>query len=127
MDYTVGLKIPVNTPAESPVEKELWVSSGTVKQVSIYFPWGCAGLVHVAIFHDETQLWPTTLEESYTGNDIYITFPEDYPLTKPKNRFVIRGWSPDTQHDHTPVIRLVVLPERTPAWVRRLFGRFAGR
>jgi len=119
----IELTIPPNTPKEDPQIETIKLPYGWIKEVMIYFPWGCAGMVHVTIWHDEHQVWPSNPDTSYSGNDILIEFPENYRLPEAWNRFSVRGWSPNTKYKHTPIIRLTVLEEEVPPWAKRLFGR----
>ncbi len=123
MDYVIELTISAATSASSPETDSFTAPRGVVKQVSLYFPFGCAGLVRVTINHNERQMWPSNIENSYNGNDLLIQFPEDYRILEPWNRFTVLGWSPGTLYDHTPVVRVTVIEDQAPAWARIIFGR----
>lgn len=126
MHYVVELAIPADT-AEADMEKaEIRLPQGVIKKVGVFFPWGCAGMVKVKIFECEHQVWPTHLERHYSGDNILIEFPEDYELPEVWNLFSVRGWSPDTNHAHTPIVFFSVLEEKVPSWARLIFGRLLG-
>lgn len=127
MDYVLAPTIPANTPETDPLKTEIMVAAGTLSEVAIYFPWGCAGLAHVQIWHNERQIFPTNLGASYHGNDLLIEFNENYPLPDSTNKIMLVEWNEDDTYDHTPIVRLTVLSEKEPSWVDRLFGNFVVR
>lgn len=126
MDYVIVPTIPADTSETAPSIESIYLPRGRVKEVAIFFPWGCAGMVHVVIFHNESQVWPTNPEASYIGNDILHEFPEDYELPEAWNYFSVHGWSPDTQEDHEPIIRLTVLQDRMPLWIGKVLSYLTG-
>jgi len=95
---------------------------GTLKKVSVYFPWGCAGLVGIRIRHYEHQLYPTNLDDWYTGNEIFIEFECEYEIAEGHNEFKVEAYNEDDFYDHTPlvgfnVLRLAVGLPPTELWI----------
>lgn len=117
MRYQVSLAIPANTPKSNPVVEELALPFGELTECYVMFPWGCAGLAHVRILHNERQIYPTTTNEWFEGNDIEIVFDCRYELGEAWNRFKVEGYNEDDFYPHTPIIQFSVLPV-SGLWVR---------
>lgn len=84
---------------------------GVIKRVAILFPEGCAGLVHVQIYHNEQQVWPTTPGASFLGNGTYHSFEESYDLPEAWNAVRVVGWNDDDTFSHTVNIWLGEFPQ----------------
>ena len=122
MQFAYPITILPNTTAAAPKREITKVCYGVLKQVSVYFPWGCAGLVGIRILHYEHQLYPTNPDEWFTGNEIEIKFSCEYLILQGWNDFKIEGYNEDDFYEHTPVVTFNVLPIGTsflggPAWV----------
>lgn len=126
MNYVVDMTIPLDTAKADMERQEIRLPKGVVKKVSIYFPWGCAGMVSIVVFEYEHQVWPTQHEKYYRGNEVLIEFPEDHDLPDEWNLFSVRGWSPGTEYEHTPIVSITVLEDKEPSWLRSVLGRLLG-
>lgn len=112
MRYQVSLLIPASTSIATPASESLLLPHGVLDELEIYFPWGCAGLAHVRVVHNESQLYPTSPGEWFEGNDILIEFPCEYELLEAWNSFRVEGYNEDDFYPHTPIVGLTVLPAR---------------
>lgn len=110
MQYTFPIEIAANTTKAAPVRVATPLNKGKLVKVSVYFPWGCAGLAHVRILHWEHQLYPTNLDEWLAGNEILIEFECAYNIEQGHTEFKVEGWNEDDFYPHTPVISFVVIP-----------------
>ena len=110
MIYELRVSIPANTAKSAAVDTDLFIHAGTVTQVSIEFPKGCAGLVHAQIFHWERQLWPTNTDSDFASDAAQIVFTEDYKVIDPPFMFTVREWNLDELYAHAPVVRLQITP-----------------
>lgn len=110
MFYEKDLPLPANTPRSAPVDVDLSVHPGTVERIAVQFPKGCAGIVHVQIFHWERQVWPNNPSGSFRGNDTVIEFTEDYRLSDFPFVLTLRGWNDDDTYLHTPIVRVQIRP-----------------
>ena len=110
MQFAYPITILPNITAAAPKREITKVCYGVLKQVSAYFPWGCAGLVGIRIIHYEHQLYPTNPDEWFTGNEIEIKFSCEYLILQGWNDFKIEGYNEDDFYTHTPIITLNVLP-----------------
>lgn len=119
MDYAVSLTIPANTLEADAVESVLELCYGTVERVTVLFPPGPSGLVHVRIFRHTRQIWPSTPGESYVGNKTMYTFAENWPIHELPHEVVVQGWNLDDTYEHTVYVHLVIPPleVQTPVFV----------
>ncbi len=113
MIYEKRLTIPKLTLEAAPASETLEIHPGIIKQVSIYFPPGCAALAHVQMFYWERQFWPTNPNSDFTGDGILLSFPEDLKIVDPPYDIVIKGWNDDDTYPHTPIVRFQVQSEKT--------------
>lgn len=110
MFYEKRVVVPPLTTASEPVSQELLVHPGTVEQVEISFPAGCAALVGLKVFYWEHQIWPTNLEEDFRGDGELIRFAEDFELPGPPFRFRLVATNEDDTYQHQLLVRLKVAP-----------------
>lgn len=110
MIYEQSLTIPKLTPRSAPVSIDIPVDPGTVKQVEVFFPPGCAGLAHVVLWYWQRQVWPGNPDGYFTGDGLSLVFPEDIQVGGDPHIFTVRGWNDDDTFDHTPIVRLTVVP-----------------
>jgi len=111
MIYRWGITVPANTPEASPVWKDLLMRKGVINKLDIHFPAGCVGLVHVAIFYGDTQLWPEQKGEYFATDDETISFTEYFELIHDWLEIRAMLWNEDDTYDHTISIRISVLPK----------------
>jgi hypothetical protein len=109
MQFTYPIEVSPNTTKAAPERLEIKLCIGIIQKVSIYFPWGCAGLVGLRILHYEHQLYPTNPDDWYTGNEIYIEFDDEYPILEGPNEFKIECYNEDDFYSHTPIVGFNVL------------------
>ena len=126
MFYRVSLQVPANTLITAPVTADIPAVRGVVYRVSVQFPFGCAGLVHVNIWHREFQLWPSNMGAYFSSDGQTIEFTEEYQLLELPYEFQVRGYSEDDTYSHKITVRVGMRQlevGRLPAWMYRLTGR----
>jgi len=52
------------------------------------------------VWYRGRQILPTTLGETFRGDDLSIDLPERYPVYDPPFQLLLLGWSPDAVYDH---------------------------
>lgn len=109
MIYHIEVNIPANTPKDDYVSSTIKVTKGRVKTLSVFFPWGCAGLVGLQIIRRTWQLMPLTNNEWLKGNDILHSYIYDYDLMTEPYELIVRGYNVDDSYDHKPFIIVEVL------------------
>ena len=124
MVYEVRVTVPPNTTRDNAVRQVVKVAPGTLEQLEIEFPTGCAGLVHVQILYQDVQTWPSNLDQSFTGNGSHLVFRESLPVKKAPFEFIIRAWNLDDTYPHTPIIRFQITPPGSTLYERllKIFG-----
>lgn len=110
MDYVFDLPIPAETVETLPKWTEILAANGIVRQVRILFPSGSAGLSHVRILHNFFQVWPSTPDVWYRGDDMQIVFTETYLMDDGINRITVQGYNEDDTFSHAVIVSLVVEP-----------------
>lgn len=100
MIYTAEIHTPMNTLAVTPLETWIDVTSGIIYVLKLYFPPGSSGLLHVQIFDSGLQLFPSTIGDSFSGDNLALSFDETYPKLEPPWFLRVRSWNLDTDYDH---------------------------
>jgi len=110
MIYQTELTIPAQTARTAPVTAEFTMPYGVIKRIAILFPFGCAALAHIQIYHNEFQVWPTTPGKSFVGDNTYLDFEENYELTEAWNQVRVVGWNEDDSYSHSVNVWISELP-----------------
>lgn len=128
MLYSWDVDVPANTAEASPVRQDLKLAYGVVSQVTVVFPPGCVGLVHLRVFRGGQQVWPSTADQDLAGDTFPVEWPEHYELTNEPYSMVARLWNLDDSYEHTVTIRIAVLPRRAVVAfaLADVFGRLLG-
>lgn len=109
MQFSYPVEVEPNTAKSDPERLQIKLSVGILQKVSIYFPWGCAGLVGVRILHYEHQLYPTNLDEWRTGDNVFIPFESEYLILEGAGEFKIEVYNLDDYYTHIPIVGFNVL------------------
>lgn len=116
MFYNFHLTIPANTPILTPVNKEVKISVGNLKLITVQFPSGCSGLVYVNISHYNLQLIPFNYPEYIHSDNEIINIEIDYDIVQGSNQLILAGYNLDTMFEHTIQFRFNI--ETIPINVR---------
>lgn len=100
MQYRGALLVPAGTTAAASASLVLAACYGVLKRFIFYFPPGHAGTVHLQVWYRGRQILPTTLGETFRGDDLVIDLPETFPVYDPPFELTLLGWSPDASYDH---------------------------
>ena len=100
MIYGGVISTPANTAASSPLKTEYVVTEGIVYHLEVIFPPGSSGLLHVQVFDAQYQMFPTTIGESFVGDNLRLSFDvlyakEDFPFL-----FTVVTWNLDDMYAH---------------------------
>ncbi len=109
MLFMAELTVPQNTLETNPVTQELVLTRGTITRVSVAFPPGPSGLVHVILKNKAFQLWPSSPETSLAWDDYVISWAEDYEINEYPFNLTLVGWSEDTIYSHKVTLWLELL------------------
>lgn len=100
MIYGGTILTPKNTLQIAPLNTVFSVQAGIIYVVKVYFPPGSSGLLHMQIFDASYQAFPTTLGQSFSGDNIDFSFDETYDKSNPPSNLIVRTWNTDTDYDH---------------------------
>jgi hypothetical protein len=134
MLFEYPLTVPADRAEADPVTLDALLAPGTVSRVDVGFPAGCAGMVNVTIWRSDHQVWPVNLDESITGEDATVSWPESYDLDDEPFAFTLKGSSPGTTYPHVITCRFALLSleevqsaRGLPGLIRRLANLLLGR
>lgn len=99
MHYTKQLTVPLDTAAISPASTTIVLPAGILDQVKIYFPGGCARLVHAQIYDGATLLYPKGAATDYAENQFTVDI-KDMIIWDSAKTLTLKGWSPGTGYAH---------------------------
>lgn len=100
MIYRGSVTVPLNTAKADYASAIVEVCPGTITKFYRLFPPGCAGLVHLQVFYQTRQIFPTTPGESYLGDDSEILSEASVFLDEPEYVLELRAWSPGAAYQH---------------------------
>ena len=112
MRYRGSLTIPANTPKSDPATSVVALTYGRILEVAILFPPGQAGLTLLRVYYHERQIFPTSPEEQFAGDDLVIVFTDRFPVYDMPFEVELRGWSPGSSLDHTLYADFTVEPDQ---------------
>ncbi len=106
MIYSLNINTPENITYEKRQLKRMYVTKGLVYQVEVFFPAGSHGLLHCFIMDGGFQCWPSNPGETFSGNDILITFGDTYIKQSEPFIFDIYTYNLDDTFDHSLSVRI---------------------
>ena len=115
MDYKFEKETPKDTEKKDAKKTKLKLTTGTIKQVSLFHPMGCKGYAYAAVYEGGHQLYPTNREGAYHGDGIPNVFPDNYELKDPAE-LTLKTWNLSTKHPHTVYVRITVIRPRLDVW-----------
>jgi len=97
-------------PRTRPLKVRKGLRPGHIKEIRVWFPQGCAGLVGVQVYHRETILAPTDSGEWIHGDRTMWKWSLDWPVYGAGNYIGIKVYNDDDTYEHTPSIAVSLLP-----------------
>lgn len=88
------------------------ITKGLVYKVEFDFPPGSAGLLGCAIFDGSYQVWPSSLGNWFTGDDVVISFDDVYLKESAPYNFTIVTYNEDDTYDHLINIRIGLVSKK---------------
>ena len=110
MLFAWDVTIPANTLESAPTLETLKLSAGVITNISVKFPAGCHGLVHIRLRHEEAQIYPVPRGEWVTGDGETVPAEYHYDLGKASKELEFVGHSEGTSYAHVVTVRVTVLP-----------------
>lgn len=97
----------LKSPATPPLMKTIMkVTKGLVYKVEFYFPPGSAGMMGVAVFDGLFQVWPSSVGDFFTGDDVLISFDDLYLKNAAPFQFDVYTYNEDDVFPHEVHVRL---------------------
>lgn len=72
-------------------------------------------MVHLQVFHQTRQIFPTTPGQSYIGDDSEILGDSSVEIDEPEFVLELRAWSPGTSYQH--IIYCEFYIEKVEVWM----------
>lgn len=111
MLYVKTVTVPANTPSNTPVESTVEIEEDTIVMIAVRFPPGPIGLLKVAVFYGEEQIFPSKDYEWVSGDyETVLDFPLWDVPEKPCT-ITVKAYNEDTIYDHSFTIRVLALPK----------------
>jgi len=110
MRFVHELTIPKNTLEADPTQEISVLVRGTLKQILVNFPPGCAGMVHLIVRDGLLQILPAVSGTSLHWDAVIQSVPMRYNLSDINHQLSIYGWSEGTSYDHTLSLSFDVTP-----------------
>lgn len=111
MWYRGSITVPIGRAAATPITAEVEICRGTIESFYRLFPPGCAGKVHLQIFHQTRQLFPTTPGQSYIGDGSEVLGDASVTIDEPPFVVELRAWSPGTTYHHVVYVEFYIKSE----------------
>lgn len=108
--FRFSITTDANTTKANKKETVLKLTGGVIHQISISFPSGPLGLLHLQIVDGLFQVWPTNPDENFAWENVNISFKEFYELNQSPYRLSAFTWNEDDTYAHEVIIRIGVLP-----------------
>lgn len=111
MVYDFSIKVLKNTSAVGKQRTDLILTHGVIHQLEVQFPTGCAGIVHLQLFRNHSQVYPSNEGGNFASDGHAISFKDSYPLDFAPFSLTAYSWNTSTDYDHTIAVRLGILPK----------------
>ena len=82
------------------------VTKGLVYKFELYFPPGSSGLLRVAVEDGGHRLWPSEPGEWFFGDNITISFEDNYFVASDPHSFFIYVYNLDIEYAHEFQVRI---------------------
>lgn len=102
---------------------------GIIERITVYFPPGCHGFVHVAFFHREHQFLPDHPTEAISGDDLLFDMALDHEIRDLPAGIEVWAWNEDSTNPHTIQVQVFVregLADRFGDAIKGFFGLGGG-
>lgn len=122
MLFSKVLTVPANTSIASYQEDRIKITTGKIKRIDVYFPWGCAGLVGIQIIRHTWQICPLTRGEWMIGNELLHSYNYNFDIRDDPIELIIKSYNTDDTYAHSPIIGVEMLRGETSLALNRLLA-----
>lgn len=100
-DYVFDITVPAATPRNTPYSERVLLDKGTITNVVIGFPSGCARQVKLVLYQHSRQIMPSRQDMAYAYDSYVFNRDVTIELADPPYSIEVQAWSPDAVYDHT--------------------------
>ena len=90
---------------------DLTLRRGVIHSVEVQFPIGCSELVHVQVYDNLSQIYPSNEGSSFASDGYVISFKDSYEVDASPYRLIMYSWNESEDFNHKVTLRLGVLPK----------------
>lgn len=112
MLFEAHINVETTHTATNKKEQILRIEHGIISWVSVLFPKGCHNMVHCAIYHHETAIFPSVEGMSIAGDGVPIEWSDYYESYQKPYELKIKAWGVGCSYDHLVTVRVAVLPRK---------------
>jgi len=120
----------ITTPASSSLETIIRLKGDYITKLNVRFPPGPQGLLKVAFFYGNRQLWPEEADTYIQGDDEPIEWEEHYRVPERPMPLRVLTVNEDDTYEHSVYIRIAtayktqLLAEQIVNAIAKRFGNF---
>ena len=109
--YEKTITVPEGTIEANAVSEDFTLEKGFIIHITLRFPPGSLGGLHIAIYDQATRLFPPIAGTWFTGNDESVDFYTEYdvPLVGSDYKLVLKGWNEDSVYEHAVIVRMFLV------------------
>jgi len=108
MFYDFALVVPASTTSAAGYTEELQLEYGVIKNVDVFFPRGCCGLVTLGLERYTRQIIPSNNQGKLRADGENIQANYEYELYDKPFMLTARAWNLDERYSHTLQIRITM-------------------
>lgn len=112
MLFTATVSVSANTTEKNASDTTLRIAHGIITWVSVAWRPGAEYLGHIAIYHHEHRIFPSTEGMSITGDKDPVEWGEYYESYQPPYELKLKCWNDDDTFDHDVTVRIAILPRK---------------
>jgi len=128
MDFTKYISTVHSTYTESsPLISPLKITKGRITGGWIRLPSGSAGTLHIKVFRGVHQVFPSTPDESYNGDDVLYPLYGNHDVFEPPTELTIHTWNLSTTYDHALIFCAFMDVFKDPREHKDFFARLFGK
>jgi hypothetical protein len=109
--YESTFTVPYGISEGNAISEDFILEKGFLIHISLRFPPGSCGGLHIAIYDQATRIFPPLAGTWFIGNDETINFYTEYdaPLVGDEYKLVLKGWNEDEVYPHCAIVRMFLV------------------
>mgnify|MGYP000866471144 CR=1 FL=1 len=108
MNYSYEVVVSTSHTVFAPLEFSIKLAAGILRDVKIFFPYGCSNLVRCQLWSDLGQIAPQNLDGFYALDGNVASISLYYDLDKTSNQLWLVCWGVSCRYNHTLQVHLDV-------------------